>query len=94
MRDNLPKKIKEIECGVVNLDSEKNKGTHWVGYYKKDKKIVFYDSYGNLRPPTELIEYFHSNGNVDIYYNYENFQKFNSNNCGQLVVNFLYKFVH
>ena len=34
MRDTLPSKVNDNECGILNLDISKNNGTHWVCYYK------------------------------------------------------------
>lgn len=86
MRDNLPKKIKSKECGIVNLDSAKNIGSHWVAYIKKGNYAEYFDSFGNLRPPKELIKYLNTE---NIVYNYSRFQKFNSVNCGHLCIQFL-----
>lgn len=90
MRDDLPNKIKIKECGIINLDSTKNGGTHWTAYVKNKNNVTYFDSYGNLKPPLEVTHYFNSNGNVQIYYTYENKQNFNSYNCGQLSLKFLY----
>lgn len=90
MRDNLPNKIKMKESGIVNLDSKQNEGTHWVAYIKNKNKVLYFDSYGNLRPPFELVKYFNTNGKMKIYYNYDVKQKNNSYNCGQLSIQFLY----
>lgn len=91
MRDTLPKKMKKQECGIINLDKSSGSGTHWTAFSRKDNKIQYFDSYGNLKPPKELIRYFKSNGQTDIFYNYDQKQKFNSYNCGQLCLKFLYK---
>ena len=56
MRDTLPNKIKQNECGVVNLDSIKGPGTHYVCYYKNKSTHIYFDSFG-LPPPQELIKY-------------------------------------
>ena len=53
MRDSLPEKIKQKECGIVNLDSIKNEGTHWVCYYKNKNKKYYFDSF-ELDPPYEI----------------------------------------
>lgn len=91
MRDKLPKKIKHIESAIVNLDDDQGKGTHWTAYIKKGKNIIYFDSYGNLRPPFELISYFNSDGNQNmVKYNYQNFQNYKKSNCGQLCLKFLY----
>ena len=34
MRDELPKKIKNLECGVMNLNTHKQSGSHWVCYMR------------------------------------------------------------
>lgn len=85
MRDALPQKPRKRECGIINLDSSAGDGTHWVAYYKTDKENHYFDSFGNLQPPKELIKYL---GNK-ISYNYTQIQKFNSFNCGHLCIKFL-----
>ena len=85
-RDDLPKKPYIIECGILNLDSALGGGTHWVAYYKNRNKVVYFDSFGDLRPPTELQIYFKG---YDIIYNYTNYQNYNTFICGHLCLQFL-----
>lgn len=101
MRDNLPNKIRKLkECGIVNLDCEQGPGTHWVSYIKRNKEyILYFDSFGNLKPPKDIIDYFNSSDftttttTTTIDYNYNNFQKSNDYyNCGHLCLEFLYKY--
>lgn len=87
MRDTLPKKPWKNECGVVNLDLNENEGTHWVAYRKNNNFVVYFDSFGNLRPPVELERYF---VNCKIAYNHNRLQEFSSTNCGQLCIKFLH----
>lgn len=87
MRDNLPKKAWKFECGIINLDNLLGSGTHWVAYFKNKKYIEYFDSFGNLRPPQEIVKYL---GNK-INYNYDSYQKYNSINCGHLCLRFLTK---
>lgn len=90
MRDLLPSLINDVETGVVNLDSISGEGTHWVCYSKVKSLIEYFDSYGNLRPPKELISYFKTSPyKVTIRYNYFPKQKSNSVNCGHLCLDFL-----
>lgn len=92
MRDGLPAKIYKSESGIVNLDNTSNPGTHWVCYRKKGDKVQYYDSFGNLRPPIELIKYFRSaeeHRPLSIQYNYDRYQDFSSVNCGHLCLQFL-----
>lgn len=86
MRDELPKKPNKFECAIVNLDSSQNEGTHWVAYAKIGNYCEYFDSFGNLKPPLELTNYL--NG-LDIYYNYNRYQSFETTNCGHLSIMFL-----
>jgi len=91
MRNSLPKKIKKVESGIINLDNIDGDGTHWTAYVKKNKDINYFDSFGNLRPPKEVITYFFSDGSKNkVKYNYGNFQSYNSFICGHLCLKFLY----
>lgn len=86
MRDKLPSKPRKTECAVLNLDSSKNPGTHWVAFVKQNDCAEYYDSFGNLKPPLELIKYL---GNIPINYNYVQYQTFGTTNCGHLCLKFL-----
>lgn len=87
MRDSLPRKARVYETAIVNLDSKYGEGTHWVCYRKKRGNVEYFDSFGNLRPPTEVVDYF--GPDVRIEYNYKNVQKYNSVVCGHLCLKFL-----
>lgn len=87
MRDNLPNKARKYECGIINLDNVNGPGTHWVAYKKSGNVVQYYDSFGNLNPPNEVIRYFGKN--IKIFYNHKREQKFNSFRCGHLCLKFL-----
>jgi hypothetical protein len=72
MKDELPQKIKKIECGIINLEDSDEIGSHWVAYYKNDKKYYF-DSYGDTYPPKELVKYL---GPENLNYNGERIQNY------------------
>lgn len=86
MRDDLPTRPRAYEAAIVNLDSVSGNGTHWVCYKKAGQKIYYFDSFGDLKPPLELLRYF---GDNEIYYNYRRVQNFNSVVCGHLCLKFL-----
>lgn len=86
MIDILPKKPYHTESAVVNLDSSQNNGTHWVCYQKSGNNVYYFDSYGDLQPPTQLLRYLRGS---NVRYNYKNYQKYNSYNCGHLCLKFL-----
>lgn len=87
MLDTLPKRPWKNESAVVNLGKNDTDGTHWVCYSKRGKKVLYFDSFGDLPPPDELVDYLDGS---DIKYNYERQQKFNETNCGALCIKFLY----
>lgn len=92
MKNELPSKIyRNVEKGIINLDSSYGPGTHWVAYKKHRNKIIYFDSYGNIPPPLEVRKYFKSNGHVEIFYNYNVYQtlKKRTYNCGHLCIEFL-----
>lgn len=89
MRNELPKKVWKYETGIVNLDT--GRGTHWTGYIKRNNEALYFDSFGNLRPPKEVVSYLRSAGPCLIRYNYERQQSFTDFNCGHLVLKFLYE---
>jgi len=89
MRNALPiSGVRRSESGIVNLDNAEGPGTHWVAYAKKDNHVITFDSYGNLRPPKELVRYF-GNAVVKIQYNRTSYQRYHQSNCGQLCLQFL-----
>lgn len=53
MKDALPKNPLLNESAIVNLDNASGEGTHWVCYKKIGNNEYYFDSFGNLRPPTE-----------------------------------------
>lgn len=90
MRNQLPECINTIETGILNLDHASGPGTHWVAYKKYKDKILYFDSFGNLKPPIEVIKYFRSREkDCRIIYNHDAYQSYGSVNCGQLCLKFL-----
>jgi len=58
MRDDLPKTgPRRQESAILNLDDSQGPGTHRVAYQKTGDHVTYFDSFGNLRPPSELIEF-------------------------------------
>ena len=56
MRDELPNKIYDVECGILNLNIHLQNGSHWTCWYKKGKTCYYFDSFGEC-PPIEMINY-------------------------------------
>lgn len=89
MRDTLPALPRVNESGIVNLDNVEGPGTHWVAYAKRSDRAIYFDSFGNLRPPRELVRYLENNV-INIEYNRASYQRYNQSICGQLCLWFLY----
>ena len=50
MRDKLPRKPLYVESGIVNLNTSKESGSHWVLYSKRGKTRIYFDSFGQPTP--------------------------------------------
>lgn len=85
-RDALPKTSRKRECGVVNLDDARGAGTHFVAYAKRGRTVRYFDSFG-LPPPPEFLRYARG---THVTYNTRQIQKYNTNNCGKLCLQFLF----
>jgi len=46
LRDTLPKKPKQNECTIMNLDDTSGDWTHWVEWFKHGNKKWHCDSFG------------------------------------------------
>lgn len=79
VRDELPKRPKNVECGILNLCDSQGNGTHWTAWIKKDNEKLYFDSFG-LAPPVELVEYLKK----PVYYNSERIQPDGEVFCGHL----------
>lgn len=91
MRTSLPTGgVRRNESGIVNLDNAEGPGTHWVAYAKRGDRVIYFDSFGNLRPPRELVRYL-INDVTRIEYNRTPYQRYDQSNCGQLCLQFLQK---
>ena len=77
------------ENAIVNFNRSTEPGSHWVAYKKKGRYVSYFDSYGDLPPPPELVTYLRGRNSVDkIEYNVERYQK-GGYNCGHLCLKFL-----
>ena len=83
-RDEIPKIHKYPSCFVINSDTSKSKGTHWLAVYCIDANCFeFFDSYA-LSPTYYNIEIYHSKNNT------KPIQSLHSSVCGQFCIYFLY----
>ena len=75
-----------FESPIVNLDNKDGPGTHWVAFQKVDNNVEYFDSFGNLRSPLDLVKYL---GVDRIKYNHDRYQNCNTFVCGHLCLKFL-----
>lgn len=92
MRDRLiwKKKTNGKECWILNHGSSRTDGTHWTALAKINNVAFYFDSFGKLPPPIEVIDYLGSN--IRLYYNTEKYQSYGTTICGHLCLRFLHDF--
>lgn len=86
MKDNLPKRPWHNEALIVNLNNQNQSGSHWVALVKRGSNARYFDSFGGVPPPLEVIRYLKG---CKIAYNTLKHQNYEQRNCGQLCVRFL-----
>ena len=84
--DNLPFKPWHNESCIINLCLSHQEGTHRVCFEKKGQIVRHFNSFGNLKPPIEIVNYLRD---CKIFYNRKRHQNFSQSICGQLCVLFL-----
>lgn len=59
MRSATQKKnhVHDFEYGIINLNNDSDAGTHWTPYYKGGPEAIYFDNFGNIRSPLELLKY-------------------------------------
>jgi len=88
LRDTLPKRARDNENGIMNLENTCGSGTHWVAWFNggNDK---FYSDSCVFPPPTELTKYL----NRYVFYPTEQIQPRQEVFCGHLCL-FVLKEMH
>jgi hypothetical protein len=87
VRDQLPKKPRDRECGILNTGDSITNGFHWMCWYKNGKVKLCFDSYA-LPLPVELVDYLAED---PVYYYGERVQYGNTVFCGHLCLYVLKK---
>ena len=77
---------RKFKSPIVNLDNEYGLDMHWVAYKKVKNNVEYFDSFGHLRPPLNLVKYLCVNR---IKYNHDSYQNYNTFVCGHLCLKFL-----
>jgi len=88
MRDELPAKPRKTECGILNLETSRQTGSHWVAWHKDGKECYYFDSFAEP-PPLEIMQYLKTHHELIldipiIKRNAVTVQHDTSNECGSL----------
>ncbi len=88
MRDTLPRQPYSKECGIMNFNTSKQEGSHWVCYSIDEHKRIYFDSFGQVTP-IELQKYLKTKSEWDtsqqvIQRNTDIVQHLNTHVCGHL----------
>ena len=59
------------ESAIINLDDEDGPGTHWAAYRKNGRNVIYFDSFGDLQPPRDPMNYL---GVDEVKYNHSTLQ--------------------
>ena len=88
MRDELPQRIKTLECGIMNFNTHEQTGSHRVCYVRNHNTRIYFDSFGQITP-LELQKYLKTKVEFQtavpvIERNTDIVQKPNTSVCGHL----------
>ena len=89
MRDEIKGKSMLNECGIINLNTSYQSGSHWTCFYHDSNNHCYYfDSFGEP-PPVELLKYLKSDSDFNqdlpsIKRNSLTVQHDHSSECGSL----------
>ena len=80
--------IRTVQCGIVNLNTSNQAGSHWVCYYRNKHERIYIDSYGQITP-VEIQRYLKTCSEFDrgkevIQRNTDIVQAANTRVCGHL----------
>ena len=85
-RGNLPKKLKDRNAYVINLDQYADVGTHWIALYALNNDITYFDSLGVEHIPKEIEKFI---GNKNIKTNILRTHADTSSMCGNFSIRFI-----
>lgn len=88
MSDQLPKRIKKNECGIINYQDSTKEGSHWVAYFNRSnlRYACYFDPEGF--PPIESAITYLKTSKKEILWSDEDFQK-DDNTCGLFAIKFI-----
>lgn len=86
--DKVPKTVNLHSAIVANTDPASKPGEHWVAFYFKDGRGIYFDSYG--RPPlTKTVLDFLNANSKSWTWNKQQIQGYDTDVCGQYCIYFV-----
>ena len=84
----MPLRIKDNQCFILNTDSSRsaNKFGHWIGFYKINGKLWYYDSFARSK---EKLSKFWKNKRMYSANKTDRTQSFKESDCGSRSMSFL-----
>ena len=86
--DEFPQHIKNGEMFIINNQSSKQNGMHWVSFYKYNNRLYGYDTFN--RKVNKLSKFWNKKHIVNANKNRD--ESYNEKNCGQRCICFLLLF--
>ncbi len=71
-------------CGIINLNDNDEKGSHWCAWFEFDTFIFYFDSFG-FPPPQNFID----SSEKTVRYSNNEIQNYNSIMCGWYCIKFI-----
>ena len=84
MKNELPKRPKNVECAIVNFETNEMHGSHWVAIAKVGELKQYFDSYGG-----PILEEIRNYLGSRIYKSIIQVQQYNTPICGHLCLYWL-----
>ena len=88
----IPKSNKSVYAFITNTDDHKNPGEHWNSWFVRNKKLIFFDSFGRNPNDSDFPFYYHKLTKTfnQIEYNKTPIQAWDTFTCGHFCIHFIY----
>jgi hypothetical protein len=88
-RDKLPKNMPVNSGCIINTDTSKGPGEHWVSVYLDEYGAEYFDSFGLIPMHKEIIRFLDRISPNGWWYNRITFQSLHSDTCGNYCVYYM-----
>lgn len=88
-RDNLPKTFKKPAAFIINTDSQKEKGEHWIAIFVSSTNVEYFDPLGFPPFDKHFLKFIRKYARKRYFYNCKTLQNPESTTCGKYCVVFI-----